>query len=446
MKKLKGSFRIGLYACSGIGINLMNIMMGSYLCSALLVGGFGTENAILNQTYLQKDLVIAALWGTFVLIAKIIDGIIDIPMAAFTDKLRSRFGRRRPSLVIGLVPLLVSYLLFLLIPDKSGVSLLNTVYYWLVLCVFYSFYTLTMTTYYATFTEIVDNERDRRKMSNVKAVCDIVYFIIGYVAVSALLKGINIRTVAVIVLPLACSMLIPLFMIKEPSNLDEKTAGYKTVGLVSSLKHTFRNRSFVLWMCVHSLMQFGVQLFLGGINEYFSSAGMSMIFVMMSAFAPVPFTLIIYNLLVKKRGFGFGIRYTFLVYSFGMLAMFGVSFLAAGPVKTVLSIVTGLISSFAIGAIFASAYSVPSQLAAEEEARTGVSNSAMYFAVQGLFDGVAAGIGTGLVLTALKQASRGEGRGAIVYLTLISGLATLAATALSVILPKSVLDIGKEKK
>ena len=446
MKKLKGNFRIGLYACSGMGINLLNIMMGSYLCSALLVGGFGTENAILNQTYLQKDLVIAGLWSVFVLIAKIIDGVIDIPMAAFTDKLRSRFGRRRPSLVIGLVPLLASYLLFLLIPDRSGVSLLNTVYYWIILCVFYSFYTLTMTTYYATFTEIVDNERDRRKLSNVKAVCDIVYFIIGYVAVRALLNGINIRIVALIVLPLSATMMIPLCMIKEPSNLDEAQVEYRSVGLVASLRHTLRNRSFLLWMFVHALMQFGVQLFLGGINEYFSSAGMSMIFVMMSAFAPVPLTFLMYNRLVRTRGFGFGIRYTFIVFAVGMLGMFGVSFLGQGTLKTVLSIVTGLVSSFAIGAVFASSYSVPSQLAAEEEEKDGIGNSAMYFAVQGLFDGVATGIGVGIVLTALKQGSKGEGRGAILFLTLISAAATLGAAALSVILPKSVLEIGKEKK
>ncbi len=443
MRKLRSKFSIGLYACSGIGINLINVVMGSYLCSALLVGGFGTENAIAFQTFLQKDLVIAALWGTFVLLARILDGIIDIPMAAFTDRLRSRFGRRRPSLVIGLVPLLISYCLFLLIPDSSGVSLLNTIYYWLVLCVFYSSYTLTMTTYYATFTEIVDNEADRRLLSNVKAICDIVYFIIGFVAVRALLSGINIRIVSLIILPVACTMLIPLFLIKEPGNLDDEKREYKTVSLVASLKYTLKNRSFVLWMVVHAFMQFGVQLFLGGINEYFSSAGMNMIYVMLAAFLPVPFTFGIYNHLVRTKGFGVGIRYTFLMFSLGGLSMFGVSFLCAGLLKTVLSILAGLICAFSIGAIFASAYSVPSQLAAEEELKSGISNSAMYFAVQGLFDGVVSGIGVGLVLTALKQASQGPGPGAIIYLTLISALATLVSAVLTGILPQSVKDIGK---
>ena len=102
------------------------------------------------------------------------------------------------------------------------------------------------------------------------------------------------------------------------------------------------------------------------------------------------------------------------------------------------------LSYFAVGAIFASAYSIPSQLAAEEEARTGISDSAMYFAVQGLFDGVASGIGAGLVLTALKQASLGKEPGPIIYLTLIAGLATLFAAFLTIILPKSVLNIGKK--
>ncbi|MBQ7566095.1 MAG: MFS transporter [Oscillospiraceae bacterium] len=444
MRKLQGKFKVGLYACSGMGINMMNLMMGSYLCSALIAGGFG-QDALPFQTYIGRDLVIAALWATFVLIAKIVDGVIDIPMAAFTDKFRSRFGRRRPSIVIGLVPLIISYLLFLVIPDPSGATLLNTVYYGLVLCLFYSAYTLTMTTYYATFTEIVDNESDRRRLGNVKAVCDIIYFILGYVVVRMLLNGINIRVVALITLPLALTMLIPLFMIKEPSNLDEAAVEYKTVGLVASLKHTMKNRSFVLWMIVHATMQFGVQLFLGGINEYFSFTGMSMIFVMVAAFAPVPLTFILYNRFVDRHGFGFGIRYTFIVFAVGMLGMFGVSFLPAGGAKTALAIVTGLISSFAIGAIFATAYTVPSQLAAEEEAKDGIGNSAMYFAVQGLFDGVATGVATGVVLTALKKGSE-NGGSAMIYLTLIAAAALLAATLLTTILPKSVLQIGKKER
>lgn len=444
MKKLQSRGQIILYAASGLGINMLNLMMTSYLCSALLVGGFG-EAAKPFQTFAQRDLVIPAVWAVFALAAKILDGVIDVPMAAFTDALRSRWGRRRPSLVIGLVPLILAYLLFLVIPQPQGATLLNTVYYGVILCIFYTSYTLTMVTYYATYTEIVETTEQRNLMSNAKSVFDIVYFILGYVGVRMLLNGINIRPVALMVLPLAMTMLIPLFAIKEPSSLDGHAGSEgdsHTVNLFSSLRYTFRNKPFIIWMCVYSFMTFGVQLFLGGINEYFSFVGMSMILVMIAAFAPVPFTLMLYNAILRRRGFGYAFRYALLTFSFGMVSMFAVSLLGQGMTKTLLSVVTGLTSSLSIGALFAVAYSVPSQLAAEEEGKTGVSNSAMYFAVQGLFSGVATGIGTGVVLTALKG-SESAASGSIRYMTLISAAGTLAAFALSFILPRSMAMLGK---
>lgn len=450
MRKLDRKWQMLLYACSGFGVNLLNLMMGSYLCSALLIGGF-KGNAILYQTYNGNNLVIAGVWATFVLIAKIIDGVIDIPMASFTDRLQTRFGRRRPSIVIGLVPMIAAYLLFLVIPHPQGESLLNTLYYGIILCVFYSFYTLTMVTYYATFTEIVETQDERNFMSNVKSVCDIFYFIIGYVVVRAMLNNMNVRLVALVVLPLVLTMLIPLFMIKEPSTKGKIVLdnGTRTVNLIESLKYTFKNRSFILWMIVIFFMNFGVNLFLGGINEYFSFTGLNMIFIMACSFAPVPFTLILYNRIIKKKGFGFAFRYVLLTYGVGMVCMFFVGLLPAAlnTLRTVLSIVSGIICSFAVGALFAVAYSVPSQLAADEEKETGVSHSAMYFAIQGVFSGIATGLAQGVVLVALKKASEGRtGLAAMSFLTLICGVGMLVSFICTFLLPKQITRIGLDEQ
>ena len=444
MKKLTKKSQQRLYAVGGMGVNTLNLMMGSYLCSALLVGGFG-EKAIPYQTFAQKDLVIASVWATFVLIAKIVDGVIDIPMASFTDRLRTRWGRRRPSLVIGMVPMILAYVLFLVVPNPGGVTVLNTVYYFVLLCVFYSFYTLTMVTYYATYTEIVETEEERNRIATTKSVMDILYFILGYVVIRMLLNGLNIRVVALIVLPMTLTMLIPMFMIREESNLDGETnrEAPHSVRLFKSLQCTMKNRTFVIWMVVNSCMTFGVQLFLGGINEYFSFVGMNMILVMMAAFGPVPFTLLIYNRIIRKHGFGAAFRYTLVTYTVGMAAMFLVGRMGGGSMKTALSIITGLVSSFSIGALFSVSYSVPSQLAAEEEEKTGVANSAMYFAVQGLFQGVATGIATGVVLTALKKGSENGGT-AMYWLTALAALGTVVALALTALIPKSLMKMGKK--
>ena len=443
MRKLTKKWQMFLYAVGGMGVNMLNLMVNSYLCSAIIASGFNPE-VVPFHTFLGRDLVIAGVWAVFGVIAKIIDGIIDVPMASLTDNLKTRFGRRRPALIIGLVPMVISYILFTLVtPNPQGVTLLNTIFYGVTLCIFYSFYTLTMVTYYATFTEIVETQEERNFMSNVKSVCDIIYFILGYVVVSALLKGLNIRSVAMLVLPIVATMLIPLFLIKENSTKDgvitrDNKETSVSVNLFKSIAYTFKNRDYILWMVVYSFMTFGVQLFLSGINEYFSVAGMSMMFVMMAAFAPVPFTLLIYNRLTRKHGFGFSYRYTLIIFAVGMTSMFAVSYLAAGTLKMILAIVTGLISSFGIGAMFSVAYSVPSELAAEEEKRTGISNAAMYFAVQGLFAGIASGIGGQAVLTWMKTAD------VVKYMTLVCAIAVMVAFLLSFMLPKSVTLMGKK--
>ena len=451
MRKLNRKWQMLLYACSGFGVNLLNLMMGSYLCSALLVGDFGKNPvALANQTYVGKDLVVAGAWAVFGIIAKIIDGVIDIPMASFTDRLQTRFGRRRPAIIIGLVPMIAAYLLFLVVPHPQGVSWLNTVYYGLILCVFFSFYTLTMVTYYATFTEIVETEDERNFMSNVKSVCDIFYFIVGYVIVAMILKGLNVRIVALITLPLVFTMLIPLFMIKEPSTKGKVVLdnGTRTVNLWESLKYTFKNRAFILWMIVIFFMNMGVNLFLGGINEYFVSVGLSQMIVMACSFAPVPFTLILYNFIIKKKGFGFAFRYVLLTYAAGMICMFFVGLIKeGGMLKTILAIVSGIICSFAVGALFAVAYSIPSQLAADEEKETGVSHSAMYFAIQGVFSGIATGVAQYGILTALKTASKDKtGLTAMGFMTLICGVAMIASFICTFFLPRQITHIGLPDK
>ena len=71
------------------------------------------------------------------------------------------------------------------------------------LMLFYSAYTLTMLTYYATFSEIIANDDDRVFLSNTKSICDVVYFSLSFALVPVFVSmGMNIRIVALLFLPL----------------------------------------------------------------------------------------------------------------------------------------------------------------------------------------------------------------------------------------------------
>lgn len=440
MEKIKGKFKLLLYGCAGLGVNMLNLIVGTYLCSALLVGGFDLN--IAEWTYMERDLVIAGLWSILIFASKIIDGIIDLPLASFTDRLKTPFGRRRPAIVIGLIPMIIAYLLFL-VPIDNGATVLNTIWFGVILCIFYAFYTLTMLTYYATFAEVCESEEDMVFLSNTKSVCDVVYFIFGFALLPVFVSplGINIRIIALIFLPLVCTMLIPLFMLKEkPTNVPGEELSVRTLTLTESLTTSLKNKSFIFWMTVSCVMTIGLQLFLGGINELFSSTNLNMTVVMASSFAPVPFTILLYNKIVAKRGLCFGYRYALAIFSVGMLVMFvctQIHTMVDELTLTIVAILGGILVSFAIGTFFSITYTVPSRLAQLEYEATGKSVSSMFFAVEGLFEGIAAGIATGFILVTLKDT------GSIFLLPLIVAAACMTAFALSFFLPKNIRDLGK---
>lgn len=448
MKTLDKKWQLILFGCAGLGLNMLNMIMGSYLCSALLVGGF--DKNVESWTYLSRDLVLASplrfftIWGLLVFGVKAFDGIIDIPLSSFTDNLRTRWGRRRPAILIGYIPLLITYVLFLF-PLQQKAGIVNTLWFAGLLAVFYGAYTLTMVTYYATYAEVLKDEKDRVFVSNVKSICDVVYFSLSFALVPVFVSmGINIRIVALFFLPLAATMLIPLFLIKENSTKEgaekiypEVQENSERVNFLTSLAFAAKNKKFLFWLLVVSVMNVGLQLFLGGINEFFSSTGLNMTVVMASAFAPVPFTLMLYNRLVKKHGMKFAFQTILVIFSLGMSLMFVCRMLPLS-IMTYFAIGCGIIVSFAIGAFFSVTYTVPAHLAAEENKKSGVCASSMYFAVQGLFEGIAAGFATGIVLVFLKQ------NGLISILTILVAAFCMAAFVLAFFLPKSIAKLGKE--
>lgn len=442
MKLLDKRWKIVLYGCAGLGLNMMNMIIGTHLCNALIAGGFDSNAEF--WTYQNRTLVVIGLWMILSWVIKAVDGIVDIPLSAFTDNLRTRWGRRRPAIVMGMVPLLASYILFLF-PLQNVPGVANTLWFAFLLGLFYTGYTLTMVTYYATFAEIVKDDRERVFLSTVKSICDVVYFSLNFALVPAFVSmHINIRYVALIFLPLSLTMLIPLFLIKEPSTKDgipteSGVIRQERVSFVTSLVYAFKNKKFIFWLCVVAVMNVGLQLFLGGISVFFSNVGegLNMTFVMASSFAPVPFTLILYNKIVKKKGLKFAFQYILLTFSVGMSLMM-LCHVVPTSWQMPLAIGCAVIVSFAIGAFFSVTYTVPAQLAAEENKKGVVCASSMYFAVQGLFEGMSASLATQVILVAIRPIVK--------FLPfMVSGFCMLAFL-LAFFLPRSIALIGKERK
>ncbi|MCH5351731.1 MAG: MFS transporter [Clostridiales bacterium] len=448
MKTFHKKKSLFLYGMGGMGVNMLNLVIGSYLCDAVMTAGF--DKNIEYWTYANKTLVTAIVWSVMITIAKIIDAVIDIPLASFADRLGTKWGKRRPALLMGLIPMMLAFVAFLNPISGEAESLANTIWLGVFLMLFYVFYTLTMGTYYATFSEVTDNEKDRVLLSNYKTVFDIVYFLLGYGLIPLMISPVhlNIRVIGYIFLPLALTMLIPIFMIKEGSTLKKdigkEGSGEKGVNILKAIKYCFTNKSFMIWMAIYALLQFGLQMFIAGENVYYSNGAMGfdgwkITLVMAAVFVPIPFTLLLYNKIVRKAGIQSGFVFSLLAFGIAM-AIMGVcnsNIIANDTLRLVLAIIGGLTASFGIGCFFSISYTIPSHLADLQKKETGDSNPSMYFAVQGLFSGIATAISTGVVWVNLKEHYTWA-------LPIIVLCATTVTLWLSFLLPKKINSVGLE--
>ncbi len=400
-----------VYAASGFGPNLLFVLMSAYFTDAVNPAGLTADKEFWSLS--GYALIAPGIFGLLWMVAKIFDGLVDIPLAAFTDNLRTRWGRRRPAILIAFIPMVICYLLVWMPLEFRENSIINTVWMIAMLFVFYTSYTLSLITFYGSLSSVCKDEEQRIRVGNFKSFFDTIGYCLVYALIPVFIgMGINIGVLVKFASPLMITMLIPLFIIKEGEKYGEGKdyLPEARVKLSTSLKLTLKNKQFVYWLIPNATAYFGLQMFLTAQNTLISGvmnldAGTAAI-LNTCAFAPVPFMLFIYYKLIKKKGLRFAYQICLLAFSVAILNFcFGSEYLFPNSPMTriVIGCIGSVIGSFAIGAFFATPYMVPSQIAATEVKQTGKDHTGMYFAVQSLSTSAVAAISTGLVYEYIKN-------------------------------------------
>lgn len=457
MKPLKRR-QMPLYALAGFGPNLLNTILSIYLVDALQTAGF-VKN-VENWTFFNKTVIAVVLFSILKFIAQLVDGIIDVPFAALTDNLKSKWGKRRPTILIGAIPMMASYIAFMF-PANIENSVWNSIYCGIMLLIFFSAYTLSMVTYYGTYSEVTENENDRFYLSNFKAFIDTVQYALAYALIPVFIGFANIKLIGLAAAPLGLTILIAVFMIKENSSLPGAEPKYPEVApsdeeevpIGESIKLTFKNKDFMAWAIVLAIFFFGLQMFLSGQNVLASGPmgleGWQIAVINTAAFAPVPLMLAIYRAIMKKKGFRFAFQTALAAFALGMLS-FSVAYVEWIPsVWARLGIAAGggTIASYGIGAFLSAPYLVPSELAAQDFARTGKRRSAMFFAIQGLFTAAVGAISTGLVWPNLRNVTvNGNELAGTHMMPYIAAAACIVALFAAFGMPKMYNELGKKKE
>ena len=360
-----------LFAASGFGPNLLMILMGAFFTDAINPAALpeGSYQAISGACFILPA-IFPLLWA----LSKIFDGVVDIPLAALTDNLKTKWGKRRPPIAVCFIPMTLAYM-FCWIPifgEGATHQLGNTI--WIVswALVFFSTYTMSLISFYGSLSQVCATDNQRLRVSSFKSFFDTITYCLVYALVPLLLDvfKIHVDKFAIILLPLMATMLIPLFMIKEGDKFEAKAIkeGYditplaeeEKVGIFESIKLTFTNKPFLRWCAVNCCSFFGLQMFLVAMNALISGGmgmnGTQMAILNTCAFAPVPLMLYLFNKLKARKGLRFAYQTCLLSFAICILTFVINNTIFMGEdnvtLQMIIGCIGGVIGSWAIGSFF----------------------------------------------------------------------------------------------
>jgi GPH family glycoside/pentoside/hexuronide:cation symporter len=212
-----------------------------------------------------------AVAGTALLVGKITWDAVDDPLVGFiSDRIRTRFGRRRPFLLFGAVPFGVSIAIIFSVP--SGLS--NIAAFIVVIgtfLLFDTFHTAVSVPYYAMTPELTHNYDERTSLTAYRKIFGVSGYMAGAVFTTLIAQmyqskfgwtqklaysgmGVTFGIICTI------AVLITALTIKERPSSEVKPS---ELPLIQSIKMTFKNRPYMRLVAAFVISSFSFTLMTG---------------------------------------------------------------------------------------------------------------------------------------------------------------------------------------
>lgn len=205
----------------------------------------------------------AGLAGVVVLIGRIWDSINDPLIGTLSDRLHSRWGRRRPFLIFGSIPFAFSFFLMFFVPPFENAAAL-TLYYSIVFLLFDTLYTVVNVPYLALVPELTENYDERSSLTGWRTVMSLMASLVTAGAFKLLAEnvfagwfgggpeGIRIGymlSAALWSVSIAAPFLLLASIIREPER-QPVTTSFRPL---ANFKEAFSNRPFRLAALIYLL-------------------------------------------------------------------------------------------------------------------------------------------------------------------------------------------------
>src|SRR3972149_3880096 len=157
MQEIKG-IRLFFYNLSSAGHAVFDNLLNFYYAIFLLPPAEKITEGM--KKYISEDVFLGVftVLGVIMIVARLVDGFADPFIGYFSDRSKSKFGRRRTFMLWAALPLAVSTAL-IFFPPLQEVSIINAFYYALIFSSCFFFYTMYVAPYIALIPELGKNEK-----------------------------------------------------------------------------------------------------------------------------------------------------------------------------------------------------------------------------------------------------------------------------------------------
>lgn len=323
----------------------------------------------------------AGLAGTALLIGKIWDAVIDPFIGYLSDRTKSRWGRRRPYLLIFAIPLGAAFVLMFRNPgiaDQTGKFIWATLAY-IFFCGVYSF---TNIPYNSLLPEMTSDYNERTNLSAYKQIFAVTGTLLGAGAAMPIMALFAGRTAgfigmsAIFGLLASISLLVTFFSVREPEVTEIKKSG----SILTALKDVFTNKPYLLLLFTWFTNSTAVAIMQSMLVYYYKyvfqdegATTLAMIVLLVVAMLTIPVWVWLAKKMDKKRAYILGMTLTLAaVIAFA----FSADKMGTYPALALMAVA---------GLGFSSHYVVPWAMAPDTieygYSRTGVRREGVYYSV-----------------------------------------------------------------
>lgn len=208
------------------------------------------NNAIPQLAYPIYNILLGvpAAWVGWVLMAgRIWDAFTDPVMGTVSDNTRTRWGRRKPYILIGAILSALLYIAVWFVPDSLSV-IGKTVYFLVSALMFFTAFTVFAVPYTSQGFELTPDSHERTRLMGVRSYFAILIgLVIPWIFAIAQWDGfssplVGVRVLACIIGILVLVSVLPTLFVTE--RFEKRAQVQKKVPLIWGMKQTLQNRAF----------------------------------------------------------------------------------------------------------------------------------------------------------------------------------------------------------